>query len=56
MLNPTTAIDNLVMLRLKDTDLSSLSDEELIAKYHQTAKQMRKAYTEWRKKQPVRVV
>ena len=56
MLNPTTEIDNLVMLRLKDTDLSGLSDEELVTKYHQAEQQMKKAYTEWHKKRPVKVL
>lgn len=56
MPDSSKTIDDLAMLRLKDVDLSSLSDEELVAKYMETRKQMEKARKAWKKKQPVRVV
>jgi hypothetical protein len=56
MSNPATFIDNLVMLRLKDINISSYSDEQLVATYWETRDQMEKAYESWHKRQPTKVV
>jgi hypothetical protein len=49
-------IQRLTMLRLKDTDLSKLSNEELVAKFFETGEQMEKAHAQWHHKQKVKVL
>jgi hypothetical protein len=49
-------IQMLTVLRMKDVDLSKLSDEELVAKFFETEKQMEKAHAQWNSKQKIKVV